>query len=203
MPILDLPDLQLAYHRMGAGPPLVFLHGWPEWSGIWRRNMPALSERFEVAAPDLRNFGDSVGAPAADIDHYVADLEALVDHLGYDRFGLISHDVGAFLAQEYARRHPQRLAGLFFFNCPHFGLGRRWVEGGQVREIWYQSFHQLPVALDLVGASRASCRAYFQHFLSHWAHDPSAFDNDIEEWVDMFLKPVSYTHLTLPTIYSV
>ncbi|NQW08368.1 MAG: alpha/beta hydrolase [Alphaproteobacteria bacterium] len=189
MEFLDLPDIKIAYRREGAGPPLVFLHGWPEWSGIWRRNLPVLRDRFEVVAPDLRNFGDSVGEQAADIDHYVADLEALVDYLGYDRFGLVSHDVGAFLAQDYARRHPDRLAGLFFFDCPHFGLGRRWVEGGQVREIWYQSFHQLPLAEELVGASRASCRAYFRHFLAHWARDPSAFDDVLEEWVDNFLKP--------------
>lgn len=189
MTVLELPDLKLAYLREGEGPPLVFLHGWPEWSAIWRRNLPALSERFEVIAPDLRNFGDSVGDEAIDIDHYVADLEALVDRLGYARFGLVGHDVGAFLAQEYARRHPDRLAGLFFFDCPHFGIGRRWVEGGQVREIWYQSFQQLPLALELVGTSRDTCRTYFRHFLSHWAHDPSAFDDVLEEWVDTFMKP--------------
>ncbi len=186
---LDLPDLRIAFRRQGEGCPLVFLHGWPEWSAVWRRNLPVLADRFEVVAPDLRNFGDSVGEEAADVDHYVTDLEALVDHLGYERFGLISHDVGAYLAQDYARRHPHRLAGLFFFDCPHFGIGRRWLEGGQMREIWYQSFHQLPMAVDLVGASRESCRAYFRYFLSHWAYDPSAFDDELEEWVDNFSKP--------------
>lgn len=186
---LELPDLRLAYSRDGAGPPLVFLHGWPEWSAIWRRNLPELAKRFEVVAPDLRNFGDSVGAEAADVEHYVADLEALVDHLGFERFGIVSHDVGAFLAQEYARRNPERLAGLFFFDCPHVGIGARWLASGHLREIWYQSFHQLPLALELVGASDESCRAYLKHFLGHWAHDPSAFDGALDEWVANFRKP--------------
>ena len=187
---LDLPDLRLAYRREGAGDPLILLHGWPEWSGIWRRVMPELSKSFDVIAPDLRNFGDSRGAEARDVGHYVADLAALIDGLGLGRVGIVTHDVGGFLAQDYARQHPERLAGLFFFDCPHFGIGPRWLQGGQVREIWYQSFHQLPLALELVGASRESCRAYFRHFLSHWAGRPDAFDAAaLEEWVDNFMKP--------------
>lgn len=190
MNVLELPDLTLTYRRTGAGDPLVFLHGWPEWSGIWRKVLPGLEARFDVIAPDLRNFGDSRGDEARDVDHYISDLEALVDHLGLDRFGIVSHDVGGFLALDYARRHPSRLAGLFFFDCPHFGIGPRWLQGGQVREIWYQSFHQLPLAVDLVGASRESCRFYFSHFLCHWAGRPDAFDAAaVEEWTDNFMKP--------------
>lgn len=190
MNFLDLPDLRLHYLRQGSGPPLILLHGWPEWSGVWRRNLPVLAETFDVIAPDLRNFGDSRGTEARDVAHYVADLEALADGLGLEKFGIVCHDIGGFLAQDYARRHPERLAGLFFFDCPHFGIGPRWVQGQQVREIWYQSFHQLPLALELVGASRESCRAYFRHFLTHWAGKPGAFDGSAQEdWVDNFLKP--------------
>ncbi|MEP2543029.1 MAG: alpha/beta hydrolase [Alphaproteobacteria bacterium] len=190
MNVLDLPDLRLHYLRQGGGPPLLFLHGWPEWSGVWRKNLPVLAETFDVIAPDLRNFGDSRGAEARDVAHYVSDIEALVDGLGLEKFGIVSHDIGGFLAQDYARKHPERLAGLFFFDCPHFAIGPRWVQGQQVREIWYQSFHQLPLALELVGASRDSCRAYFHHFLGHWAGSPDAFDGAaLEDWVDNFLKP--------------
>ena len=58
---------------------MVFLHGWPEWSGIWRKVLPGLETRFDVIAPDLRNFGDSRGDEARNVDHFVSDLEALVD----------------------------------------------------------------------------------------------------------------------------
>jgi len=190
MAYLDLPDLRLHYRRQGSGPPLLFLHGWPEWSGVWRKNLPVLAETVDVIAPDLRNFGDSRGAEARDVAHYVSDIEALVDGLGLEKFGIVCHDIGGFLAQDYARKNPERVAGLFFFDCPHFGIGPRWVQGQQVREIWYQSFHQLPLAQELVGASRDSCRAYFRHFLGHWAGSLVAFDGAaLEEWVDNFLKP--------------
>lgn len=189
MPHLDLPDLHLNYTRQGEGPPLILLHGWPEWSGVWRKVVPALAREFDVITPDLRNFGDSRGAEARSVGHYVEDLLALADALGLERFGAVGHDVGAFVMNDFARAHPGRLAGLFYFNCPHFGLGKRFVEGGHVREIWYHAFHQLPMAVELVGSSREACRAYFRHFLRHWAGSDDAFDGALEEWVDNFLKP--------------
>jgi len=186
---LKLPSVDLAYLEAGSGPPLVLLHGWPEWSAIWRHNIPALAERFRVLAPDLRNFGDSRGTPVESVEDYVADLAAFVDALGLERFGLVGHDVGAFLMQDYAQLQPGRVAGLFFFDCPHLGLGKRWLDGGHLRELWYQSFQQLPMAVELVGESRQSCRTYFRHFLTHWSHSFASFEGVLEEWVDNFLKP--------------
>lgn len=186
----ELAGLRVHYVRHGAGPPLVLLHGWPEFWYVWRKNIPALAERFDVIVPDLRGFGDSA-KPAATpaVESYVDDLAALADHLGLERFGIVAHDIGAFVAQGYARRAPDRLTGLFFFDCPYPGIGRRWVEADHLKEIWYQSFHQLDWAPDLIGASRETCRLYFSHFLSHWAHDRHAFDADLEAWVDNFMQP--------------
>jgi pimeloyl-ACP methyl ester carboxylesterase len=59
----------------------------------------------------------------------------------------------------------------------------------RLNEIWYQSFHQMPMAPALVGASRDTCRAYIGHFLRHWAHRKDAFDDVLEDWVDNFLRP--------------
>ncbi|HKY93696.1 MAG TPA: alpha/beta hydrolase [Kiloniellales bacterium] len=187
---LKLPTVDLTYLDAGSGPPLVLLHGWPEWSAVWRHNIPELAKRFRVLAPDLRNFGDSTGAPVESVEDYVGDLAAFIDALDLRRVGLVGHDVGAFLMQDYARLEPGRLTGLFFFDCPHLGLGKRWVEGGHLRELWYQTFHQLPIAVELVGQSRASCRTYFRHFLTNWSHSRESFDERaLEEWVDNFLKP--------------
>lgn len=59
----------------------------------------------------------------------------------------------------------------------------------RLNEIWYQSFHQMPMAPALVGATRESCRAYIGHFLRHWTHRKDAFDGVLEEFVDNFLEP--------------
>lgn len=187
---IELPGLKVHALRGGAGMPLVLLHGWPEFSYVWRKNIPVLAERFEVVAPDLRGFGKS-GKPGSTPrpQDYVDDLAHLADHLGLERFGIVSHDVGSWIAQAYARRAPGRLMGLVFFDCLYPGIGTRWLDPDHIGEIWYQSFHQLDWAADLVGASHESLRTYLRHFLSHWAYDPRTFDEDLEIWVDAFSAP--------------
>lgn len=188
---ISRPDGSLRGLAAGeAGPALVLLHGWPEFSAVWRPMLPALSRSFRVVAPDLRGFGDSLKpAEPPDIESYVADLTAVLDAWDMPVAGIVSHDVGAQIAQAFALAHPERVLRLVFANCPYPGIGRRWVEGRHVNEIWYQSFHQLPWVAEMVGSSRAACRAYIGHFLSHWAADPGAFDPVLDEWVDTFMKP--------------
>lgn len=185
-----LPGLEVHYVRAGHGAPLILLHGWPEFWRTWRKNIGPLSRHFDVVAPDLRGFGDTEkpAAPLA-LDDLVADLGHLADHLGFTRFGIVAHDVGAWIAQAFARRHPERLSGLFFFNVSYPGIGKRWAEADHLIEIWYQSFHQLPLARALVGYNRDTVRLYVRHFLTHWAGDVRAFDEDVEAYVDNFMKP--------------
>jgi pimeloyl-ACP methyl ester carboxylesterase len=180
--------------RTGAGRPLVLLHGWPEFWLSWAPCMQRLQARFQLLAPDLRGFGvsdkpSSGPSRAAGPEVHAGDVLALLDQLGIARAGVVGHDVGAYVAQALARRAPERIAGLFFFNCPYPGIGRRWAAVDHLVEIWYQSFHQMPFAAELVGTSREACRIYIGHFLSHWARDPHAFDPDLEAWVDNFLRP--------------
>ena len=189
---VDANGITLHYVRHGSGAPLVLLHGWPEFWYGWRKNVPVLAESFDVVAPDLRGFGDSDkpgGPPEELLGEFVEDLRALADSLGFERFGVVSHDVGAYVAQGFARKYPERLSGLFFFNCPYPGIGRRWADAGSINEIWYQSFNQQPWAASLVGESRETCGTYFRHFLDHWAHEPGLFDEDLHLWVDNFMKP--------------
>lgn len=191
---LDVNGIRVHYVRHGAGFPLVLLHGWPEFWYVYRKNIPELAEGFDVVAPDLRGFGDSGKAALPEragnlLGELVEDLRGLADALGFGRFGVVSHDVGAYVAQGFARRYPGRLAGLFFFNCPYPGIGERWVEPDSVNEIWYQSFHLQPWAASLVGENRKTCETYFRHFLDHWAHEPGLFDGDVDAWVDNFMKP--------------
>lgn len=186
--------IRLHYVREGQGAPLLLLHGWPEFWYVWRKCIPVLARDFDVIAPDLRGFGESdkpSPGPSAEAgaEVHAADIAALIDALGLGRVGVVSHDVGAYAAQSLARLQPERVRGLFFFNCPYPGIGGRWAAPEHLIEIWYQSFQQQPWAAALVGSSRAACRTYFRHFLSHWAHDPHAFDEDLEAWVDNFMKP--------------
>jgi pimeloyl-ACP methyl ester carboxylesterase len=174
----------------GEGPPLLLLHGWPEFWLTWEPVMRRLADRFTLVVPDLRGFGasDKPDGPWGPPEH-TADLLALLDALGIERAGVVGHDVGGAVMQALARAAPERLSGLFFFDFVHPGIGARMGAADRLNEIWYQSFHQMPFAADLVGANRDTCRAYVGHFLRHWSHRKEAFDDVLEAFVDNFLQP--------------
>ena len=65
----------------------------------------------------------------------------------------------------------------------------RWLEPDSVKEIWHQVYNQQPWATSLVGRDRTTCRTYVRHFLDHWAGRPSIFEEDLDAWVDNFMKP--------------
>ncbi|MBW3095727.1 alpha/beta fold hydrolase [Pseudohoeflea coraliihabitans] len=99
----------------GAGPALFLLHGYPQSHATWHRIAPQLAEQFTVIVPDLRGYGES-GAPvaAADGSTYAkrtmgADIFAVADRLGIERFALVGHDRGARVAYRMAFDRPQRI----------------------------------------------------------------------------------------------
>ena len=120
---------------------------------------------------------------------HARDLLALLDVLDIANIGLVGHDVGGAVMLALARQAPERFTGLFFFDFAYPGIGRRAGTPDRLNEIWYQSFHQMPFAPALVGASRDSCRAYIGHFLRHWSYRKDAFDAVLEDWVDNFMAP--------------
>jgi len=180
-----------AFHvaRIGAGKPLLLLHGWPEFWLTWEPVMMRLADRFALIAPDLRGFGDSdkPDGPYGP-DQHAADMLALMDALGVARCGVVGHDVGGAVLQPLARTAPQRIAGLFFFDFVYPGIGPRMAAPDRLNHIWYQSFHQTEMAPRLVGATRESCRLYIEHFLKSWSHRNDAFDDALDAFTDNFLK---------------
>lgn len=176
--------------RAGKGPPLLLLHGWPEFWLTWEPIMARLAHRFTLIAPDLRGFGDSdkpVGPYGP--DQHASDMLALLEALGLPKVGVVGHDVGGAVMQPLARSAPERFSGLFFFDFVYPGIGPRMAEPDRLNVIWYQSFNQMEMAPALVGANRESCRLYIEHFLKNWSHRKHAFDDVIEAFTDNFLKP--------------
>ena len=181
-----------AFHvaRTGKGPPLLLLHGWPEFWLTWEPVMARLADRHTLYAPDLRGFGDSdkPDGPYGP-DQHAADMLALMDALGIAQAGVVGHDVGGAVMQPMVRAAPERVAGLFFFDFVYPGIGARMAEPERLNNIWYQAFHQMERAPALVGATRETCRTYIGHFLKSWTHRKDAFDDVLDAFTDNFLKP--------------
>ncbi|HVF31969.1 MAG TPA: alpha/beta hydrolase [Acidimicrobiales bacterium] len=121
----DVRGFGQAFIRAGAGSgrfPLLLVHGWPETSRIWWRNIgPLVEAGFEVVVPDLRGFGRSDVAPDGfqDVAAHSRDLHALVhDHLGHERFVAVGGDLGGPVIQDLALRFPESVDRLVLFNSP-------------------------------------------------------------------------------------
>jgi pimeloyl-ACP methyl ester carboxylesterase len=102
--------------------PIIFLHGFPESHRTWRHQLADLSQDYFVVAPDQRGFGASdkpEGVESYETDRIVADLIALADALGIDRFTLVGHDWGGAAAWLAALHHPRRVRRLVIVNAPH------------------------------------------------------------------------------------
>jgi haloalkane dehalogenase len=116
MPVIDVLGSTMSYQEAGAGTPMVFLHGNPTSSHLWRKVMP-LAGPGRLLAPDLIGMGDS-GKPA--IEYTLADharyLDAWFEAVGLDRVILVGHDWGGVLAFDWAARHPGRAAGVAFLE---------------------------------------------------------------------------------------
>lgn len=106
------------------GPLMLFLHGWPELSLIWRAQIAAFAaEGWRCVAPDMRGYGGS-SAPAANdaytIEQVVADMAELHDHLGGRPAVWVGHDWGSVVVGQLAAHAPQRCRGVVLISVPYF-----------------------------------------------------------------------------------
>jgi pimeloyl-ACP methyl ester carboxylesterase len=177
---VSVKDVRLHYAHAGAGDPVVLLHGWPQTSDAWRAVIPALAERYEVIAPDLRGMGASSKAPGGyDIDNVADDIRELVRGLGHQRVLLAGHDWGAVAAYSYAAQHRDEVAALAIFEMvlPGFGI----MEGAMVpapggQFLWHMGFQSVgEIAVSLI-AGREDL--YLGHMFNLYAYDSAAVAPD-------------------------
>ncbi|MFC5846824.1 haloalkane dehalogenase [Deinococcus petrolearius] len=110
-------DTELAFVDTGEGDPVVFLHGNPTSSYLWRNVIPEVAPLGRCLAPDLVGMGES-GKPGG--NYTVADharyLDAWFDALGLERVTLVLHDWGGPLGFHWAARHPERVARIAYME---------------------------------------------------------------------------------------
>jgi pimeloyl-ACP methyl ester carboxylesterase len=132
----EIAGRRIFYREAGSptAPTVVLLHGTPASSHQYRNLIPALADRYHVIAPDYPGFGHS-DVPSVDEFRYTFDklanhVDALLDHLGVQRYAIYVQDYGAPVGWRLALRHPERIAAVITQN------GNAYVEGfvGDVME---------------------------------------------------------------------
>lgn len=114
--------LEMAYVDEGSGDPIVFLHGNPTSSYLWREILPYAQDFGRCIAPDLIGMGDSEKIPHSGTDSYTfvenrRYLDALLDQIGvHERVTFVVHDWGSALGFYWAYRHPEAVKGIAYME---------------------------------------------------------------------------------------
>jgi pimeloyl-ACP methyl ester carboxylesterase len=181
----------------GEGPLVLLLHGFPETSHAWRKQMPALAKRFRVVAPDLRGYGasDKPKGIAAYRTRVVADdIVALIRAFDAQRAHVVGHDWGGGVAWTVATLHPEAVDRLVVLNCPHplvmqKALRSNWT---QIRKSWYIFAFQLPWLPEW--SFRRDGAKGLKDALRRTAKRPDTFSEaDLDEYARAFSAPGAAT----------
>ena len=123
MPTVEVNGLQMAYVERGEGDPIVFQHGNPTSKYLWRNIIPHAEPHGRCIALDLIGMGDSDKLPNSGPERYTfaehrTYFDAALEALGVaENATLVVHDWGSALGFDWARRHPEAVAGLCYMEA--------------------------------------------------------------------------------------
>lgn len=189
-------DVRLHVVSQGSGPPVLLLHGFPEFWYSYRHQMQALADAgFRAIAPDLRGYNLSdkpKGASAYGVEKLADDVEGLLRALGHSRVHLVGHDWGGYLAWYVAAHRPHLVSRLVILNGPHPKImARELASPRQLAMSWYILFFQLPFLPEKLVAKRASLEKVLR------GGDPAAqaafSDADIDAYTSAMQRPGATT----------
>ena len=125
---MEVDGVKIHYVDEGSGDPVVFLHGIPTWSYLWRNIIPTVATQCRCIAPDFVGMGLS---DKPDIDYTVFDqirfMTKFLDKLNLKKATLVMHGWGSVIGFHYAMQHPERMKALAFYEA-HIRPVKKWDE---------------------------------------------------------------------------
>lgn len=165
--------------RVGEGPPLLLLHGYPQTHVMWHKIGPRLSEEFTVVATDLRGYGDS-SKPDGGEDHanyskreMARDQVEAMSRLGFEEFYVAGHDRGGRVAHRMALDHPERVRKLAVLDIAptHTMYTTADMEFARVYYHWFFLIQPYDLPEKMIGADP---EYYLRKKLVQWSRDEEA-----------------------------
>jgi haloalkane dehalogenase len=147
----ELDGLRLAHLDEGGGPPVVFFHGEPTWSFLWRKVIPPVRDAgYRCIAPDLAGFGRS--DKPTDIgwysyDRHVELLAALLVDLDLRDATAVVHDWGGAIGLRLAVEHPDRISRLVIMDTGLFTGRQKMTDAWKAFRDFVERTEDLPVGM--------------------------------------------------------
>jgi len=147
----EFEGIRLAHLDVGEGPPVLFVHGEPTWSFLWRKVIPPVRDAgFRCVAPDLPGFGRSDKPIDLDwytYDRHTASMAALVEELDLRDATLVVHDWGGPIGLRVAVEQPNRIARIVVLDTGLFTGQERMNEAWMTFKAFVERTEDLPVGL--------------------------------------------------------
>ena len=147
----DVDGLRLAHLDEGDGAPVVFLHGEPTWSFLWRNVIPPVREAgFRCVAPDLAGFGRSdkpIDIDWYSYDRHVSMTATLLEDLDLRQSTMVVHDWGGPIGLRLAVEHPERIDRLVILDTGLFNGSQRMTDAWLAFRDFVARTEDLPVGL--------------------------------------------------------
>ena len=182
--------LRFHYLFQGTGFPVILLSGFPESCYAWRKVIPELAGSYRVIAPDLPGQGDSDRpTDGYDTSTVAQRLDLFFSELGLDRFHLVGHDVGAWVAFTYAATFRSKIETLTLIDAGIPGISLRpEIRLQEARNRWHFLLQQVPELAESVVAGREE--AYITWFFRNKAARRDVFgEDDIKEYTRVYSAP--------------
>ena len=189
---LSVSGNQIAYDRIGSGAPVLLLHGAFQTRYLWRAVSEALAPKHTVIATDLRGIGDSgLGDGNLDFKSVAAEQAALMNHLGFDKFAVVGHDLGGGVGYALAAANPQHVTKFAFMDMllPGFGFEDAWVPRPEGQFLWFAALNAVPGVIETLLAGRE--REYLDLVLrgGFTANKDGITEADLEVYAAAYAKP--------------
>ena len=154
----EADGLRVAHIDEGKGSPVIFMHGEPTWSYLWRKVIPPVRDAgFRCIAPDLAGFGASdkpTNIGWYTYDRHVAVASTLLDDLDLRAATIVVHDWGGPIGLRLAVEHPERIERLVILDTGLFTGHQRMTEAWQAFRDFVERTEDLPVGFLVRGACK-------------------------------------------------
>lgn len=123
--MIETNEIKLHTAIIGEGPPLVLLHGFPDFWYGWKSVINGLKKHYKLIIPDMRGYNLSDKPEGVDnykIEFLMDDLKGLIETLKLGKIFLAGHDWGGIVAWAFAEKYPELLKKLAILNAPHMKI---------------------------------------------------------------------------------